>query len=151
MLLSCTGFGLVGISGQFHCKGELMVGGGRLPFLTKQTPQTLFLCKEAECVCVRVCVCTFASACGHARACYDTMPDWFWSTVCEEKTCIHLNCLIMLQDGLSMLNGPQTSCVYLQTCRSSHLTCSIHYSNVCISLLFFFFFKLAYCFPWPDT
>lgn len=26
---------------------------------------------------------------------------------------IHLNCLIMLQDGLSMLNGPQTS-VHLQ-------------------------------------
>lgn len=63
----------------------------------------------------------------------------FWATVCEEKTCIHLNCLIMLQDELSMLNGPQTSCVYFQACWSSHLTCSL--SKVCISLLLPFLFS----------
>lgn len=85
--------------------------------------------RSGVCVCARVCT----------HACYDIMPDCFWSTGCEEKTCIHLNCLIMLQDGLSMLYGPQTSSVYLRACWSSQLTCSIHYSNVCISLLLYFF------------
>lgn len=113
---------------QGQCRGEQWQGRGFLFYLTK-LPNP-FLCKESV-----VCVCCAQR--GQAQAVV-TQCQGFWATVCEEKTCIHLNCLIMLQGELSMLNGPQTSCVYFQACCSSHLTCSLF---KCFSLLLPFLFS----------
>lgn len=125
-----------GVNDRFMGKGR-----GQLNFLTNQPPR-LFSMQSSR-------VCT--SACGHTRVCYNIMPGWFWSTACKEKPCIRLNCLIMLQDGLSMWNGPQTSCLFTSLLEQTS-ACSSHYSTVGISLLLWFLFPpLASCIPWPDT
>lgn len=92
-----------------------MLRGG-LPFYLTKLPNPVPM--QRSC-----CVCAVHNMGRHGLLWHNARC--FWATVCEEKTCIHLNCLIMLQDELSMLNGPQTSCVYFQACWSSHLTCSL--------------------------